>query len=304
MPGISVNKIPIPFRKSGINWSSYWTPQIAANIDAQYYWWDNAIYGNTRRIRILHTLSNGRGIDYTVTQGSDAHYEISNIQLVTPVARLVGTLDTFLSANQGINSRIDSITFAGTSINMRLNKNNSYGIFRAVLLAGSRTYRGQITLGNQAAVNTELQEGYFYTIWQNGNYTTINAALTGCVVGDIIAYYEGTWTKYTLAEQTYIDVDTYAEVPAVTEDTMFSGLTLGTYTMGSFALGTKNASSSGYLLFPTSGTAILGRRYAVYGGVPNAGESPVSLINTGTAHWEMSIKIKKNDTAQTSGWIP
>lgn len=27
MPGISVNKIPIPFRKSGINWSSYWKTQ-------------------------------------------------------------------------------------------------------------------------------------------------------------------------------------------------------------------------------------------------------------------------------------
>lgn len=30
MPGISVNKIPIPFRKSGINWSSYWATLLSA----------------------------------------------------------------------------------------------------------------------------------------------------------------------------------------------------------------------------------------------------------------------------------
>lgn len=33
MPGISVNKIPIPFRKSGINWSSHWTQQLSRNTD-------------------------------------------------------------------------------------------------------------------------------------------------------------------------------------------------------------------------------------------------------------------------------
>ncbi len=33
MPGISVNKIPIPFRKSGINWSSYWATLISATVE-------------------------------------------------------------------------------------------------------------------------------------------------------------------------------------------------------------------------------------------------------------------------------
>lgn len=37
MPGISVNKIPIPFRKSGINWSSYWATLNADGNTAAFY---------------------------------------------------------------------------------------------------------------------------------------------------------------------------------------------------------------------------------------------------------------------------
>ena len=33
MPGISVSKIPIPFRKAGISWSSYWATLISATVE-------------------------------------------------------------------------------------------------------------------------------------------------------------------------------------------------------------------------------------------------------------------------------
>lgn len=33
MPGISVSRIPIPFRKAGINWSSYWATLISATVE-------------------------------------------------------------------------------------------------------------------------------------------------------------------------------------------------------------------------------------------------------------------------------
>lgn len=308
MPIISPTAIS-PHRIGGKSWSSYWATQLSANIDKQYYWYDNSSLLNVRRIKICHKIKNSlAGINYTMAVSSDAHYEIQEItysRLERWTNPDLGTDQLRSTAYQLENNYISRIAFDGTDISINITKAADYGIFRAILFNG--IFGGYTTndTSGKFLLNRDKVAGHYYVIMQAGDYSAIHASLSSMQLYDIIYYTGSVWEIHHVDEYAYIDVDSYNSTTITANVDLFTGLSYGSYNVGVFALGTKNESSSGYYSYPKySTTGVTLRTYRIKGSNNFNYANPIYSLMGRATHWEMSTTIKKNGTAQTAAWIP
>ena len=282
------------------------------DFDKIYYWWYNAVSGNTRQIELVGRIAGTtNGIQYTVKKSFDDFYEVVNTKKCSLELRSQGeiTIDNGLldSTNVGGNiedqRKFNKISFAGTDLYARVLKSTNRGIFRAII--GIGTSRGWLKCQayNMGRVNADKAEGRYYLILQAGNYTTIDASMASLVVGDIIYYHNSAWQILHEADYTYIDIDTYAAVEAYSEVTLYTGLAYGTYNVAIIALDTKNPSSSGTTCYLQQGSRMGIYSFRVLGSqTVNYSNATTELNDLG--HFSMSMRIEKNGYAGDSEWIP
>lgn len=291
-------------RRGGTNWTTYWNNQLTPSFSKLYYWWDNTTFDPLVRIKLVYPWAdNVNATEYEIRKNTDAYYELYDFYKVKLVNKQLGQIRATLlePLSYTLNVNVERINFTGTTLKYNMNRGTARGILRAIIQPG--TFRGSIYTGMQAATNTDKQEGYYYFIQQAGNYTTLDAGLTGLQLRDIIQYSGGAWHKYTEAEYPYTDTDCY-NGSSVNGFVTILELPYGTYNVGIVPSGLKNSSSSGVNISPILDTKIMTREFSIYGGPPNATESGVSLSGNPQGHSQMSTRFRKNGTSDSYEWIP
>ena len=286
--------------------------QFQPETEKLFYYWNNSSTTNSRNISLVSKWTNQFfGTRYVISKIKDL-YEITDILKVKLVKKINSvshsqSYDGSLNYSIGASIRCDKLTINGTSLKIKVNKDNNSGVFRAIIYNG--VFRGFTTTNasGKNLLDSDKAENYYYVILETGDYSSIHPSLSSLNKYDLIHYVNSTWVIVPQANYTYIDVDTYNSTSITSTVDLFTGLS-GESKIAVFPTKEKNAASSGYVCYPSVGANanyINGFTFTSYEDINyNWCETVVSLINTGTSHFFMSTRIKKNGTAQTAEWIP
>ena len=130
MPGISVTKIPIPFRgKSGINWSSYWTQQGVAELIAYNAGLSTplSVEQNARLETFIKAIKTGLSIT-NLSDAFDVMYVLAGETSESSLRNLVKNAYYATAVNAPTFTQYEGFTTNGTSQYLNTNFKPSEGV--------------------------------------------------------------------------------------------------------------------------------------------------------------------------------